>query len=135
MFHHRLLFILGTFGTVAATHGQELAATLSAVDQNGYHVSCFGVNDGQVTVTATGGTTPYTYDWSTGAYTATATELATGYLKVKVSDAVGAVVIKEITLTGPDQMKLELTSFKYPSGKNISCYECFNGSVDLELLL
>jgi len=133
MFYHRLLFILGTFGTVAAMHGQELAATLSAVDHNGYHVSCFGVKDGQVTVTATGGTTPYTYDWSTGGNTATVTELATGYLKVKVSDAVGAVVIKEITLMGPDQMKVELIPFKYPSGKNISCYECFNGSVDLEV--
>ncbi|MBK6881684.1 MAG: SprB repeat-containing protein [Flavobacteriales bacterium] len=30
-------------------------------------------------------------------------------------------------------MKLVLTPFKFPSGKNISCYECFNGSIDLEV--
>lgn len=39
----------------------------------------------------------------------------------------------EFTLKEPDPMKLVLTPFKFPSGKNISCYECFNGSIDLEV--
>jgi hypothetical protein len=36
-------------------------------------------------------------------------------------------------LKEPDPIKLVLTPFKFPSGKNISCYECFNGSIDLEV--
>ena len=38
-----------------------------------------------------------------------------------------------MTLKEPDPMKLNLVPFKYPSGMNISCYECFNGSLDLEV--
>ena len=84
-------------------------------------------------MTATGGTPPYTYEWSSGGTTATVSDLSAGYLNVKVTDADLDMVEKEITLTQPDEMKVELTAFKYPNDLNISCYECFNGSIDLDV--
>jgi hypothetical protein len=126
------LLLIGAFVAQQAT-AQGLSATLSAVDHNGYHITCFGATDGQVTVTATGGTPPYNYSWSTGSTGTTVSALAAGYLKVSVTDANSTEVIKEITLTQPDEMKVELTAFKYPNDLNISCYECFNGSIDAEV--
>ncbi|RYZ48618.1 MAG: T9SS type A sorting domain-containing protein, partial [Sphingobacteriales bacterium] len=46
-------------------------------------------SDGTATTTAWGGTAPYTYAWSNGQTTATATGLATGYYSVNVTDANG----------------------------------------------
>jgi uncharacterized repeat protein (TIGR01451 family) len=51
--------------------------------------SCIFVSDGTATVYPTGGTAPYTYYWSSGATTPTATALATGWYWVTVHDATG----------------------------------------------
>ncbi|MFD2042628.1 hypothetical protein ACFSJW_24960, partial [Flavobacterium artemisiae] len=52
-------------------------------------VSCFGGGNGTATVTPSGGTPGYTYLWSTGATTSTATGLAAGTYSVTVTDANG----------------------------------------------
>lgn len=72
---------------------------------NQQNVSCFGVNDGQATVSATGGATPYTYLWSpSGETTASATQLSAGLNTVTVTDNAGCVVSEQVTLTGPAQI-------------------------------
>ena len=73
---HRITSMLVCSVLTVGLQAQQLTATISAVDHNGYHVSCFGSKDGEATVTVTGGTPPYTCDWSTGQNTATITELA-----------------------------------------------------------
>jgi hypothetical protein len=50
-------------------------------------VSCAGAANGTATVALTGGTAPFTYAWSSGAATATATNLAAGSYSVIVTDA------------------------------------------------
>lgn len=51
------------------------------------NVSCNGANTGAASVTATGGTIPYTYSWSTGASTSVISSLAAGTYTVSVIDA------------------------------------------------
>ena len=51
-----------------------------------------GANDGQSTVVATNGTTPYQYLWSDGQTTSTATSLAPGVYSVVVTDADSCIV-------------------------------------------
>jgi hypothetical protein len=61
---------------------------------------CGGAN-GAVSATVTGGTSPYTYDWSgtpTGDGTATITGLAAGNYDLTVTDAKGCVALKSTTL-------------------------------------
>jgi len=67
--------------------GTPLTATAAATD------ACFGTCDGSATVTASGGTPPYTYTWSTSPVqtTATATGLCPGSYTVIVSDAFDTV--------------------------------------------
>jgi hypothetical protein len=64
-------------------------------------VSCFGDNDGTATVTATGGWEGFTYLWSTGATSATATGLVPGNYSVTVTDAEGCNAVANVTVTGP----------------------------------
>ncbi|MDH7445152.1 SprB repeat-containing protein [Aquimarina sp. 2201CG14-23] len=61
----------------ASTSVTEPAVIVAAasVDNN---ISCNGDTDGQITGSGTGGTMPYTYQWSNGATTASTTGLAAG---------------------------------------------------------
>jgi hypothetical protein len=58
----------------------------STVDAN---EACLNTMDGELTASATGGTTPYTYAWSNAATTASITGLTAGYYTVTITDANG----------------------------------------------
>ena len=68
-------------------------------------VSCFGGNDGSATVTANGGTAPYTYAWSpSGGSAATATNLTAGSYQVVVTDDQGCVGSLNVDISAPNQL-------------------------------
>lgn len=55
-------------------------------------------NDGTATVTPTGGTAPYTYSWSNGQTTATATGLAPGSYSCTITDSYGCSTVQTVTV-------------------------------------
>jgi hypothetical protein len=61
--------------------------------------SLAGANDGQATVVATGGTSPYAYLWNNGNPTATAGGLSAGNYAVTVTDNNGCYAIAAVTIT------------------------------------
>jgi len=67
-------------------------------------IKCFGDETGELTVSATGGTTPYTYLWSTGATTATISNLDTGTYFVTVTDANLCIATATYIVTQPDTL-------------------------------
>ncbi|MBL8010381.1 MAG: SprB repeat-containing protein, partial [Flavobacteriales bacterium] len=73
-------------------------ATVSITDQ-----SCFGSANGQATVSATGGTAPYTYAWNTAPiqFGATANGLAQGNWSVTATDANGCTASSSVPIGGP----------------------------------
>jgi len=76
--------------------------TLAASITSSTNISCNGGADGSATVTATGGTAPYTYVWSlSGGTAATASGLTAGTYTVTVTDANMCVVTVSVTLTEP----------------------------------
>jgi hypothetical protein len=115
----------------AAAQTGAITVTLTASDYNGYNISCFGVKDGAIDATVSGGTAPYTYAWSNNATTEDLSGLATGYYRLVVTDAASATEEAEITLTEPLALRVGVDPFTYPSGMNVSCNECFNGSIDI----
>jgi gliding motility-associated-like protein len=77
---------------------------------NSTNVSCFGGNNGSATVTATGGTTPYTYAWTpSGGSGATATGLSAGTYTVAVTDASGCVSSATANITAPNAIVITET--------------------------
>ena len=100
---------------------------------NGTNVPCFGKMDGSISSTVTGGTAPYQYQWSNGNTTASITGVAAGYYGLTVKDATGQSIKVEMTLTEPEPLKVFVDPYVYPNGKNISCFECFNGTVDVQV--
>jgi len=76
----------------------QLTATASAVP-----AKCDGSADGTATVTPTGGTGPYTYQWSdpAGQSTQTATGLSAQTYTVTVTDSKGCSVTQTATVTAP----------------------------------
>jgi len=76
--------------------GASLTATTATTS-----VSCFGGNDGTATVTPTGGISPYTYNWSNGQTTATATNLTAGSYLVTITDGATCSTVANVTVAQP----------------------------------
>lgn len=76
--------------TALVTSG-DVVCTVS-LEVSTENTSC-GQNDGQATATISGGTPPYTVEWSTGDMATTITNLAAGTYAVTVTDAVGCSVM------------------------------------------
>lgn len=90
-----------TTTVVTVPPGSPPTATLQSQGNN----TCFGGNSGTATVTASGGTGPYTYSWSpSGGNAATATGLASGTYTVTVTDATGCPGTVIVTITSPPQV-------------------------------
>lgn len=77
--------------------------------------SCRYTSDGSVLANAAGGTAPYTYQWSNGQTTATASGLPTGYLYVTATDANGC--------------QSGMQAFVSYNAANTSCYCTISGKV------
>ena len=94
--------------TIVVTEPAALTATASGVN-----ASCGNLN-GSVTTTATGGTAPYGYLWSTGQATQTAAGLDAGTYTVTVTDAHGCTTTAQATITQGGAVSCSIT-FTQPS--------------------
>ncbi|MEQ1745463.1 MAG: choice-of-anchor V domain-containing protein [Saprospiraceae bacterium] len=80
--------------TVQITGPTVLAANASATNETGV-----GQNNGTATAQPTGGTGPYTYQWSNNATTQTITGLAPGQYTVVVSDDNDCTAVQTVTVS------------------------------------
>jgi uncharacterized repeat protein (TIGR01451 family) len=76
--------------------------------------SCIFSNDGAMSATPTGGTSPYSYSWSTGGTGSSISSLLTGYYGVYVTDALGCTAHNSTWL---------------PYNPGTSCYCTISGTV------
>ena len=142
--HHAVLQLLTRGGGViallalalnsSAAPAPTLSLTLVASNYNGYNISCFGMKDGGIDLSVSGGTAPYSYRWSNGAVSEDIGELAAGYYKVDVQDSNGEYATAEITLEQPLPMKLDVDVYEYPNGYNVSCFDCYNGNASVVVM-
>jgi hypothetical protein len=68
---------------------------------NSTNVNCYGAGNGSATVNVSGGTTPYSYHWSTGATTQTLTNLGPGPYSVTVTSNNYCTGVANATITQP----------------------------------
>ena len=86
---------LGCVKTFDVTVGEpdSIMSNIGGIDE-----SSAGSSDGKVGVAPTGGTTDYTYLWSTGATTDSVSGLAPGVYSVTITDANGCIAIDSVEI-------------------------------------
>src|SRR5207253_79598 len=70
------------------------------------NVTIFGLSNGIVDITPTGGVGPYTYSWSNSATTQDLNGVPAGTYTVTITDANGATVTRAFTVTQPAQLNI-----------------------------
>lgn len=93
----------GSDGDIAGTANLILPEIVPlAVSGTKVDVTCFGLNNGSINITASGGSLPYSYLWSDGAITEDRTNLAPGTYSVTVTDAaLSTVTSSNFTIAQP----------------------------------
>lgn len=88
------------------------------------NVNCYGENSGKAVGTGTGGTTPYSFNWSNGQLD---TNLALGLIaddhQMYLTDANGCMDTVEFLVNEPDSLSLNFTT------TNVNCYGENSGSL------
>ena len=110
--------------SVTITQPIVLATTVS-LDNN---VSCNGGNDGGASVSVSGGTSPYTYLWSSSETSTSADSLSAGTAFVTVTDANGCEAIDSIQITEPNVLSASIGS-----STNVSCNAGSDGSATVSV--
>ncbi|TVR79462.1 MAG: hypothetical protein EA412_06585 [Chitinophagaceae bacterium] len=92
-------------------------------------VSCYGGNDGQIEVLATGGNAPYDYSWSNGDTTSVNSGLSSGFYSLTVTDSEGCNSSKSnIFVMQPLPL---LVGYEK---EHIRCYGEDNGKISITVL-
>ncbi|HXH20108.1 MAG TPA: gliding motility-associated C-terminal domain-containing protein, partial [Chitinophagales bacterium] len=110
--------------TVSATISEPASLASSTTQIN---VSCNGFSDGSIDLTVSGGTTPYTYNWSIGTTTQDISSLIAGVYDVTITDANGCSITDGAVITEPPV----LTAFTVPT--DVSCFGGNDGMIDLSV--
>ncbi|MBW8050709.1 MAG: hypothetical protein FVQ77_10310, partial [Cytophagales bacterium] len=123
----------GTY-TLSATDSNGCTSTADFLVQNissmvlsataGY-VTCNGSSDGSIDLTVSSGVIPYTFAWDNGPITEDIFGLTAGNYTVTVTDSVGCISLKTITITQPDVVVINAVTLS-----NEKCGEV-DGAIDI----
>src|SRR5467141_4187449 len=105
----------------------QTASTVSASISSQTNVACFGGSTGSVTVSASGGTSPYTFskDGVTFGASGTFSNLAAGSYTITVKDANGCSTTQPVTIRQP----AAALSSSISSQTNVACFGGSTGNV------
>ncbi|TVR79783.1 MAG: hypothetical protein EA412_05685, partial [Chitinophagaceae bacterium] len=107
--------------TVTIPEPDELTVNIDSFTD----ITCFGADDGTAQTLVSGGSQPYTYNWTDpmSQTTADAVDLPAGTFSVFVSDSSGCQASSSVTIAEPDEIVISLTS-----KEDVSCFGLTDGS-------
>lgn len=116
--------------TDSASCSDTLSVTISQppallVSETASGPSCFGFNDGEIQISASGGTPGYQYIWNDGAAGQNRNALPAANYSVTVTDANSCSAIKAIGLTQPTALQMNAVI------TDAACYGTASGAVSL----
>jgi len=111
--------VKGCVTTSTTTIGEplDISASLAPTGPN-----CNGNTNGLISITPSGGTPGYIYQWNTGATTQTISGLAGGTYTVSITDTNGCLKTASTILTEPDVLSGNII------GNNVNCHNHKSGS-------
>lgn len=92
-------------------------------------VSCFNGLDGVIQLAVTGGTSPYSYLWNTGATISSPSGLAAGIYSVTVTDVNGCQQLKTFEIAQPSMPLMLLPTIV----SNVTCHGDQDGAINLTI--
>ncbi len=107
--------------TAVVTNISIQQPTALTVNNAKLNVTCFGLSDGELTPSASGGSPNYQYAWNTG----NGSNLAAGIYTLTVTDSKGCTVVKRDTITQPALLTLSSTK------GDVTCGSTDNGFINL----
>ena len=120
--------------SIVLTQSMPIVNTIVSSSYNGFGVSCYGINDGSISISSSNGLSPYTYSWSDEMGSIVGNDsvnnLQAGFYYVETSDANACTSLDTIQLTSPDSILISLSSQEYYPGVNISCNNGANGTIE-----
>ncbi|MES2395743.1 MAG: PKD domain-containing protein, partial [Bacteroidota bacterium] len=103
---------------------------LTSVISSSSNVTCMGENNGNATVTASGGSLTYNYNWlPSGGNGPTGTGLVSGTYTVTVTDFKSCNTTSSVTITEPSQALSAIST-----GSSTSCYGGSNGTASINTI-
>ncbi len=94
--------------TKTASYTVNAGGTINVTLLQIQHVTCNGGTNGGISISASGGESPYSYDWSNGSSGASITGLAAGTYLVTISDANGCEVVRNYTVNQPTAINVTI---------------------------
>jgi hypothetical protein len=123
--------------STAVVQGSDIVASASITSNyNGYSIQCFGNSNGEITVSATGGTGNFTYTINefpqnaTGQTSGVFSNLVAGSYSFTVTDAVACETLTSpVVLTSPSILSSQATVTSNYNGYGIPCFGNSNGEI------
>ncbi|MCF8458058.1 MAG: hypothetical protein K9H62_19165, partial [Bacteroidales bacterium] len=118
-------------GQYEVTENTMLEITSVLPSNNGYQISTWGAADGSIDISVSGGSTPYSYSWSSGESSQDLSNLTAGTYQLTVVDNAGCSALASFILTQPaiQSNPLTLTS----NIIDASCLSLCGGSISLSV--
>lgn len=119
--------------TLSVTLTEPAPLSLSSVlaQYNGYNVSCYGGSNGNIDLSVTGGTAPYSYNWSNTVTMQDLVGVDAGSYSVVVTDANNCSANISAVLTEPNALAGSAATSVFPAGTGVSCFGSTDGNITL----
>lgn len=112
--------------TIISTTLETPEAISSSI--SGFDVTCHGMADGQLQISANGGTPPYAYNWSNGETDTLLNFLFAGDYEYTITDANGCTKEGITSVNEPDPININGSSF------NVLCFGNFDGQINTDVM-
>jgi hypothetical protein len=114
-------------GSVQLTAPPSFSANVTVLN----HIECGDDLPASAYVSISGGVPPYVVKWGTGSAGDTAHYLNPGIQEVYIQDAIGGVIHPSFEIVRYEKPKFNLQSSSYSNGFEVSCYNCYNGQIEV----
>ncbi|OFY96566.1 MAG: hypothetical protein A2491_11070 [Bacteroidetes bacterium RIFOXYC12_FULL_35_7] len=90
--------------TISNTNGPAITAHTIT------NLTCYGLSNGAINITVSGGTMPYIYSWSSGATTEDISNVTVGPYEIEITDHLGCIATASYFVNQPDQLNTIVTT-------------------------